>query len=142
MKYFSILIISLLLLSCKTDEDRIPGWYSFSKNMKDFTISGKATYYKNKALKINAKIETSVLPGIAVNTSLVFKGTWAYENGYLKEYFTTVESEPKFIGEAMMKYIKENQANDKGSKVIEVNKEGLKIQTSTGELITYQRLNK
>jgi hypothetical protein len=142
MKYFSILIISLLIISCKTDEDRIPGWYAFSKNMKDFTISGKATYYKNKALKINAKIETSVLPGIAVNTSLVFKGTWAYENGYLKEYFTTVESEPKFIGEAMMKYIKENQGNDKGSKVIEVNKEGLKIQTSTGELITYQRLNK
>ncbi len=142
MRYLIITLMSLFLLACKTDEDKIPGWYTFNKKMGDITLSGDITYYKNKELKINAKVETSVLPGIAVNTTLILKGSWSYENGYLKDYLTSIKSNPQLIGDMLLKDYKEKYKDDKGSKVLEVNKKQLRLQGADGDLITYTRKQK
>jgi hypothetical protein len=142
MKKLIVLSICLLLLACKSDEDKIPGWYTYAQKMKDFTLSGDITYYKNKQLKIVAKVETSIMPGLNINTTITFKGSWSYENGYLKEYCTSVETNPQFIGDALLKELKEKSKSDKGYKVLEVNKEQMRLQSSDGELLVYKRKKK
>ncbi len=142
MRYFFITIITLFLLACKSDEDKIPGWYSYKKKVNDMTISGDITYYKNRELKIIAKIETSVIPGIAVNTTFTCKGSWSYENGYLKEHIKSIVSNPQFIGDAILKAYKEDSKNDKGNKILEINKKQMRFQSSDGELTTYIRKQK
>jgi hypothetical protein len=135
---------SFLLLSCKDDKSlskKIPGWYSFEQIIDKATISGNLTYYKNGALKQTAIIKGNGNQNIGFSDiTLSITGTWKVEKGYLKEDIIDIKTAPQSFGDALLaKYKKESQGSP-GDKIINVNKNELKVKTSKGETIIYKRI--
>ena len=143
-----ILALSCLLLITACDSDKslskkVPGWYTVEKKMDNgVSLSGKLTYYKNGDLKIVAIISGEVAKGYSVKYETTAKGTWSVENGYLKEDITEFITNPQILGDQLLELYKKEYENSKGDKILNVDKDELKIKNSKGEIYNYKRIEK
>jgi len=142
IKYLLIILTAASLLSCNGDssyQKKIPGWYTMEQQLEAGKLSGELTYYKNGKLKLAATFNPASVNSISLGITIVIKGTWEVENGFLKENLTEVIATPKPLGDALFAELKKEENNSKGDEIIEVNKEQLKVKNSKGEITIYKR---
>jgi hypothetical protein len=142
IKYLFIILTTASLLSCNSDaayQKKIPGWYTVEQQLEAGKLSGEMTYYKNGALKLAATFNAASVNSISLGITIVMKGTWKVENGFLKENLTEVIAMPQALGDALFAELKKEEIKSKGDEIIEVNKDHLKVKNSKGEITIYKR---
>ena len=142
IKYLLIILTAACLLSCNSDaayQKKIPGWYTVEQQLETGKLSGEMTYYKNAALKLAATFNSASVNSISLGITIVMKGTWKVENGFLKENLIEVIATPKELGDALFAELKKEENKSKGDEIIEVNKDHLKVKNSKGGITIYKR---
>jgi len=100
IKYIFILITFIALTSCNGDssyQKKIPGWYTMEQQLEAGKLSGEMTYYKNGKLKLAATFNAASVNSISLGITIVMKGTWEVENGFLKENKSMVEKNLQYL---------------------------------------------
>ncbi len=140
---FIFLLCSIFLTGCNKDKalsKKVPGWYSYNQAIEKGTIVGKLTYYKNGALKLEANVKGELVQNVKIGITLTASGTWKVENGFLKEEILVCKTTPQFIGDALLSEYKKAAQSSPGDKIIEINKNHLRVKKPKGEIFTYKRI--